>query len=298
MGLKNGGSAVVIATLLILLILIRPVSSSFQFTGTDHDNQMKSSENDRADMLAFMWYDEYNSSKLRYYEALVQKNDALNTVAVEDTAASIEASKTKTSPTGPMDSAWPMKCHDTRHTSQSPFSTANNPMTEKWQLKTDGWIEDTPVIASDGTIYFGGNYEGLPWYLFAISSNGTIKWMFKTGGLIRGSSPALASDGTIYIGSWDDYLYAINPDGTEKWRFPSGGTISTSPAIATDGTIFFGNFDNKIVALNPDGTEKWHYTTGSDVLSDPAIGTDGTIYAGCWDYYVYALYSNGTLFKR
>ncbi len=56
----------------------------------------------------------------------------------------------------PIDSAWPMKCYDTRHTSQSPYSTADNPYIDKWRFYNDGWIEDTPVIDSDGTIYFGG----------------------------------------------------------------------------------------------------------------------------------------------
>ena len=50
---------------------------------------------------------------------------------------------------------------------------------------------------------------------------GTLKWSFKTGGMVR-SSPAIGSDGTIYVGSDDYKLYAINPDGTEKWSFKAG----------------------------------------------------------------------------
>ena len=33
---------------------------------------------------------------------------------------------------GLMDSAWPMYCHDTRHTGRSPYSTADNPGLVKW----------------------------------------------------------------------------------------------------------------------------------------------------------------------
>ena len=36
---------------------------------------------------------------------------------------------------GLMNSSWPMKCHDQRHTSQSPYSTADNPGLEKWRFR-------------------------------------------------------------------------------------------------------------------------------------------------------------------
>jgi hypothetical protein len=54
---------------------------------------------------------------------------------------------------GPKDTPWSMKCHDVRHTSQSPYSTADNPYIEKWRFYNDGWVEDTPIIDSDGTIF-------------------------------------------------------------------------------------------------------------------------------------------------
>jgi len=198
---------------------------------------------------------------------------------------------------GLMDSAWPMFCNNVRHTGQSPYSTEDNPGTEKWRFENDGLIEDTPVISNDGTIYFGGSYGDLPYYLIALYPNGSLKWRYKTDFTIWGSSPAIDQDGTIYIGSWDDYLYAIYPNGTLKWRFLVYDTISSSPAIAEDGTIYFGTMGTgyRVYAVNPNGTEKWHYTTGYKVSSDPAIGDDGTIYIGSGDFYLYALYPNGTL---
>ncbi len=196
-----------------------------------------------------------------------------------------------------MDSSWPMYCHDMKHTSRSPYFTSNNLGTVKWTYQTNGWIEDTPVIGSDGSIYFGGNYGGLPWYLISLNSNGTFKWRFKTGGSILGSTPIIAEDGAIYVGSWDDRLYAINPNGTLKWRFLAYDTIATSPAIAEDGTIYFGTMGtgHKIYAVNPDGTEKWQYPTDDKITSSPAIGDDGTIFIGSMDNNLYALYPNGTL---
>ena len=46
---------------------------------------------------------------------------------------------------GSMDYAWPMKCHDTKHTGRSPYSTANNPMFEKWRFRC-GRVEGGAVI--------------------------------------------------------------------------------------------------------------------------------------------------------
>ncbi len=192
---------------------------------------------------------------------------------------------------GPMDSPWPMKCHDTRHTSQSPYSTENNPHTEKWRYRTTSDIESSPVVDSDGIIYVASVSNAR---LYTLYPNGTLKWSYQAGGLLW-STPALSEDGTIYVGSWDDYLHAINPNGTRKWRFNAEDSISSSPAISNDGTIYFGCNNKKFFAINPNGTEKWQYTTGDIVFSNPAIGNDEIIYVGSLDSYLYALYPNGTL---
>ena len=201
---------------------------------------------------------------------------------------------------GPMDSAWPMKCHDNRHTGLSPYSTADNPGIEKWRFKgggITGWVDGGIVIGDDGTLYFGDTWANF----YAIYPNGTLKWTYKTGESIT-SSPALAEDGTIYVGSWDHCLHAFySNNGTRKWKFnANGANIASSPAIAEDGTIYFGTLwslgnGGKIHAVNHDGTEKWRYQTGDAILSDPAIGDDGTIYIGSMDNYLYAFYPNGTL---
>ena len=194
----------------------------------------------------------------------------------------------------PMDSSWPMKCHDNRHTGRSPYSTAGNNGAELWKFKSISWIEDGMAIDDDGTIYFG-DYWG---YFYAISSDGLLEWEFKTGESIT-SCPAIAEDGTIYIGSWDHHLYALFPDGSLKWEVDVDETIASSPAIAADGTIYFGTMkgfdEGEIIAVNPDGTIKWVYSTGYYITSDPAIGADGTVYIGSGDTYFYALYPNGTL---
>jgi len=222
--------------------------------------------------LAHANYDGYISSDSKEYN-----DPLLNERFADETTTSSKSLQTGLSD-GPMDSPWPMKCHDTHHTGLSPYSTADNPDgVEKWRFRCD-WNRG-------GVIDF---------YLYAINPNGSLKWRYRTDMWIW-SSPAIAEDGTVYVTSYDHYLHAVNPDGTQKWRFLAGHPISTSPAIAEDGTIYFGDSARRIFAVNPNGTEKWHYDAGSDIYSDPAIADDGTIYVGSWDNYFYALYPNGTL---
>jgi outer membrane protein assembly factor BamB len=163
-----------------------------------------------------------------------------------------------------------------------------------WRIRIKEGIEasnySSPAIAPDGTIYVGSQDN----YVYAVNPDGTLKWRFLTGGVVR-SSPAIAPDGTIYVGSYDNRLYALNPDGLVKWSYLTGGNVPSSPAIAADGTIIFGSSDNHIYALNPDSTLRWSYVTAGAIYSSPSIAPDSTIYCGSNDDYLYALNPNGTL---
>jgi len=229
-------------------------------------------------------------------------------------------------------SPWPMFHHDLNHTGRSQYDTSMNNGQKKWDFATGYFVDSSPVIGSDGTIYFGSGDSNL----YALFPNGTKKWVFTTGGgshveysspaigsdgtiyvvasdgklyalypsgtkkgdftIMDGvaSSPVIGTDGTIYVGSEDNKLYALYPNGTKKWNFVTGNMMSSSPAISSDGTIYFGSMDNKIYALFPNGTKKWNFATGSGVASSPAIGSDGTIYVGSSDDKLYAIFPNGT----
>jgi len=108
----------------------------------------------------------------------------------------------------------------------------------KWSFDISGnsssiGIVSSPAIASDGTIYAGSGNGSL----YAITTNGILKWKYQTGGALT-ASPAIGSDGTVYIGSADRQFYAINPDGTLKWIFPTKANFTSSAAIGADGTIY------------------------------------------------------------
>ncbi|WP_231593713.1 PKD domain-containing protein [Methanosarcina siciliae] len=195
---------------------------------------------------------------------------------------------------GLADTAWPKFQRDLNNTGKSPY---NGPQTNNtvWIYTTGGQIKGAPAIGSDGTIYIG-NYGDKK--VYALNSNGTIRWTYTTGGTNGiSSTPAIGSDGTIYIGSGNYGLYALNSDGTLKWKYKTGGgRIRSSTAVGPDGTIYLGNYDDyKVYALNSDGTLKWTYKTGKQIESAPGIGSDGTIYIGSRDNKLYALNADGTL---
>ena len=249
--------------------------------------------------------DGFNSFKYDYYTAQLlnrYSSDFSNDVIVvesekKDLALTVKPQLSLIiSNNGPMNSPWPMYCHDVRHTGRSPYNTASNPGHEKWFFQVDGFVQGSGAIDKDGTIYFGSINR----HFYALYPNGSLKWSYRIGGEVTSSGPAIDEDGIIYVGTdygHPDHLYAFYPDGTVKWTYFTSGNIGGSPAIGDDGTIYFGEGDNwNIKALYPNGTLKWSYHTNHIVNSDPTIGLDGTVYCGSHDGKMYALYpNNGTL---
>jgi len=159
----------------------------------------------------------------------------------------------------------------------------------KWTVDFDAGGE--PALASDGTIYVGGNGA-----FTAVSPDGTGKWSFPLKGHII-ASPVIATDGTLYFGSDDGNLYALDPNGKMKWKFAAGGEIHSTPALAKNGTVYLGGTDNNLYAIGSDGKLKWKFATAGQVFS-PAIGDDGTIYFQNGEGKLYAIQdaeSNGGL---
>jgi outer membrane protein assembly factor BamB len=206
--------------------------------------------------------------------------------------------------------AWAMFQHDPSHTSRSSLHAASNPGTRKWEFFTNkGLPETSPAVASDETIYLGADdyLQNMGGELFAVNSDGTLKWKFATPGGVR-FSPAIGTDGTIYFGanecgqksSWLSFgshscLYALSPEGKLKWQFNIDDTLSaSSPIIGSDGTIYIGNDGGALFAINRDGTVKWKYGTGGAV-GVPAIGANGTIYVNSKDGNLYAINAISTL---
>jgi uncharacterized repeat protein (TIGR01451 family) len=200
----------------------------------------------------------------------------------------------------------------------------NPDKTLKWIFNlTDGNIGGlpsnyicSPIMDKNGTLYFSNEFteeeeDNVFGNIYALSSNGTVKWNFTLPGVICGISPlAIGSDGTIYVTSiceveegYKTTLYAIKDAKNKvfvKWMYTiSQGELqhrsNTAPLIAKDGTIYqatniFNSTENKeyafIYAFNPSGNLKWIYKlnetedTWINDISDYALalGPDNTIY--------------------
>jgi outer membrane protein assembly factor BamB len=235
------------------------------------------------------FYNCYHQSESLPYSAPTQSTNSFHSQIIGQLKKEISSPATAD---GPMDSPWPMYCHDPHHSGRSPYNTINTSGVQKWNFKTNKvGLYGSTVVDSEGIIYYTAED------LYAIYPNGTLKWQFKTNGWSE-SCPAIDENGIIYTGTSigdPNYFYAIYPNGTLKWRYWLSTEMLSSPVIGVDGTIIFG-CGNNIFALYPNGTKRWQYTTGHVVYSSPAISDDGTVYCGSHDTYLYALYpNNGTV---
>jgi outer membrane protein assembly factor BamB len=281
--------------LLIISILILLISSTLVpisiGNNTNKSKEQLTIENFNFDRYLYPeYYDCYNNDEISSFIEYQNYDVSANYEDIESEKNNLRTAIQILD--GPMDSQWPMYCHDVRHTGRSPYSIADNPGTEKWRFDTEDDASGSPVIDYDGTIYIGGSS------LFAVYPNGTLKWSYKTIFHSIFQAPAIDEDGIIYFSTahGNPYLFAIyTSNGSLKWKFHVGDSVFSSPAIGDDGTIYFGCDNHHIYSLYSNGTLKWKYSTGGPVYSSPAIGEDGTIYCGSISDYIYALYPNGTL---
>src|SRR2546428_7099179 len=147
---------------------------------------------------------------------------------------------------------WPMFRHDLLHTGRSSY-LGPQAFHLKWSFDVGGeGLDSTPAIDASGNVYV----QSRSGYLYALYSNGTLKWKFPTFDSIVGccygpeSSPAIDSNGLIYVGSSDGSLYALFSNGTLEWRYPMAGPVQSSPSVGTDGTVYVCSNDDKLYAIS------------------------------------------------
>jgi len=158
------------------------------------------------------------------------------------------------------------------------FSSSGAP---KWTYTATGHINESPVVGSDGTIYFHTwAMTSADRAVYAVSSAGALKWRHGLDGY--GRMPALGRDGTVYTadnsGSTNGHqLLALRPNGTVKWHRHFSEDVG-SPIVDGVGRLYLSMVGGKFYALNPYGSTKWTTSNCSDRLQPPAIGRYGTLY--------------------
>ncbi|MEO0072197.1 MAG: PQQ-binding-like beta-propeller repeat protein [candidate division WOR-3 bacterium] len=129
-----------------------------------------------------------------------------------------------------------------------------------WRFTADDAIRSSPVIGTDGAIYFGCN-DGK---LYAITAAGSLKSGFpiQLSDDAITSTPAIATDGTIVVYTSEDMVYGISPSGSITWCVPLPGygtakrkssrlfeAFQPSPTIGPDGTIYVASSNAGVFAI-------------------------------------------------
>ena len=136
------------------------------------------------------------------------------------------------------------------------------------------------IVDNEGDVYASGNY------LYAINSDGTLKWKFREESANKQEikSPCIGSDGVIYfvdIIYGESYVYALNPDGTFRWKFHTDHNIPDNfyMMLHKNGVLCVADSSGTLYAIQ---TSSYGYQKGSPW---PCYGHDnghtfnaGTVY--------------------
>ncbi|GEM_PF-2685121 len=183
---------------------------------------------------------------------------------------------------------WPMFRRDLKNTGRNEDAEMEPSDDITWTFDTEGWIDSSPVVGSDGTIYIA-NREG---ELYALSEDGEKRWSYNTTSDIF-STPAVSSEGYIYLGTREGELYSFYENGTKRWMVdePFEEEIRMSPKIREDGTILVGS--RRMYSFYPNGTIQWEYTHTynegefyGSIYSSPAVCEEGNIYFGFTVFFI------------
>jgi outer membrane protein assembly factor BamB len=185
---------------------------------------------------------------------------------------------------------WPSFQRDNFASGKSAYFGRNTvPTSAKWTFTAAAAVYATPIIGSDGTIYFTSQSPGT---LYAVNAlTGALKWSYSFGVCSITSAAAVDDTGTVYVGLQSplNAVYALTAPGVVKWSRTTGGNINAGITVG-NGIVYFGSTDFNMYALTAaTGAIRWQRNLGNYIASPATIANDGTVFIGTFNGQLVAL---------
>lgn len=174
---------------------------------------------------------------------------------------------------------------------------------ENWNFSKNYFAYSTPAVdISTGVIYIGGKETFTDNRLYALNSNGTLKWNLQIpGGTANEIRSGIVIDGDNLYFTAEQKVYSVNKNtGLENWNTSilCGYWVICSMPVFNNTMLFVGSDDNKIYAYDKvSGVERWNYTTSGKVrilvISNNDILYFGST-SGITSGKIYAVLTNGS----
>lgn len=138
---------------------------------------------------------------------------------------------------------------------------------------------DNPAIATDNTIYIGGDK------LYAFDANGTIRWSYASSpaSMLILNAPIIDPEGNLYFSSLN-WIVSLTPSGSERWIVTTRGEYFSSPAFSTDYSKVFVAVEDTVYSLQTsNGSRVWAFSPPGMVgvfRATPAVDDADNVYLG------------------
>jgi outer membrane protein assembly factor BamB len=170
----------------------------------------------------------------------------------------------------------------------------------RWVSPKGIWVDSTPVIGQDGTIYlreavmrFSDGLVGSNAGLLALHADGSVKWRFPIKGIQAwpdGTAFALDDRDTVYFTVSETTfgaktLLAVSAQGHELWHFDSTANWTAPVEISKDGSVLLMS-----ELASQGGSKSWldrFDAAGQRLGQQPQNAFDGLSFSTDWEGSVY-----------
>jgi outer membrane protein assembly factor BamB len=133
----------------------------------------------------------------------------------------------------------------------------------KWFYPVGGGVMMTPVIQSDGTVFFGGRDR----LLRALTATGKLRWSFDVGSPF-GAPIYPGPDGSTYVLA-NELIRKFSLSGNVEWAAPSSDVVTGNALVDSAGNLLAeaNSIPRKLYSYNPQGVRNWTSAFGNEHLA-------------------------------